>query len=122
MPKKILLIEDHVATAEAMLAYLKLRGFEVVVAYDGPSGLEKAAAEMPDLILLDVMMQGMSGIEVCERLANDPKTSKIPIVIVSVKAAAEDVRTGKEAGAEDYVIKPFDPKKLLKVIKNILKE
>jgi len=120
MPKKILVIEDYHETAQLIENIFKMKGFEVVLAYDGASGLEKAAAEKPDLILLDVMMPGMSGVEVCKKLKSDPATSKIPVVMVSVKTASEDIGEGKEAGADDYVVKPFDPADLVKIVEKYL--
>lgn len=118
MRKKILVIEDHPATAELMSSLLEAGGYEVGLAYNGKRGLEAVRSWKPDLILLDVMMPEMSGIEVCNELKADTATSGIPVVIVSVRAAAEDVRAGGKAGADAYMVKPFEPAKLLELVKN----
>jgi len=117
MAKKILLIEDYEATVEMLTSILELNGYEVEVAGDGPSGLKKAVSARPALILLDIMLPQMSGIEVCQKLKIDPKTKQIPVIIVSVKAANEDVKKGLACGADEYVIKPFDPYDLIEKVK-----
>ena len=116
MAKKILIIEDHPATVEMIRILLEVEGFEVAVAYNGISGLEKVSSEKPDLILLDVMMPEISGLDVCRELKNKEETKKIPVVIVSIKATEENVKEGMEAGANDYIGKPFDPRKLIDTI------
>ncbi len=121
MAKKVLVIEDYPATTEMIANILKTEGINVDVAVDGPSGLAKAKSSKPDLILLDIMMPEMSGFEVCRQLKEDPKTSKIPIIIVSVRAAEDNIKKGKELGAVDYISKPFDPFKLIEIVKQYLK-
>jgi len=120
MKKRILIIEDHPETSEMMARMLELEGYEVLIASDGKMGIEKTLSEKPNLILLDVMLPGMSGFEVCEKLKSDPKTSQIPIIIVSIRAAEESIRKGKSLGANDYLPKPFDPAKLLELVKKYL--
>ena len=121
MAKKVLIIEDYPATSKMISDFLQIEGIEPLVAIDGSSGREKALAEKPDLILLDIMLPGMSGLEVCSALKADPQTKDIPVIMVSVKASQEDIRSGLGTGAADYVIKPFDPFKLLEIIKKYLK-
>ncbi len=120
MAKKVLIIEDYPATAEMISNILKTEGIDVVTAADGPSGLAKAKSAKPDLILLDIMMPEMSGFEVCEKLKADSGTSSIPIIIVSVRAAEDSIKKGKELGASEYISKPFDPFKLIEVVKKYL--
>lgn len=108
MAKKILIIEDYQATVGMITSFLQIEGYEVVTANDGPSGLEKAAADKPDLILLDVMMPGMSGIEVCQKLKQDRRTAPIPVIIVSIKCNEQEIAEGRAAGAVDYLVKPFE--------------
>jgi CheY-like chemotaxis protein len=120
MAKKVLIIEDYPATVEMMSNILQSEGFEVLTAVDGPTGLAKARKEKPDLILLDVMMPEMSGFEVCEKLKADSGTANIPIIIVSVRAADENIKKGKDLGANEYIPKPFDPFKLIEIVKKYL--
>ena len=118
---RILIIEDYMPTSGMIKDLLSLSGYNVSAAQDGVVGLEMAFSEKPDLILLDVMMPGMNGFEVCSVLKADPKTKAIPVIIVSVKAAEDDVKAGKGEGADDYLVKPFDPDELMKLIKKHLK-
>jgi len=118
--KKVLIVEDYPATSEMIASILQGEGIITLTATDGPSALEKARAEKPDLILLDIMMPEMSGFEVAEKLKADPKTAKIPIFFVSVRATDENVKKGKDLGAAEYVTKPFDPFSLMEMIKKQL--
>ena len=121
MAKKVLIIEDHPATAEMIASILQLDGIGSVIAPDGLSGIEKAHSEKPDLVLLDIMLPGMNGFEVCDKLKADPETSRTPIVIVSVRASEDSVKKGKGCGASEYITKPFEPAKLREVVKKYLK-
>ncbi|MBN2058011.1 MAG: response regulator [Candidatus Saganbacteria bacterium] len=120
MAKKILIIEDYPATAEMIANILRSEGLDILTAVDGTSGLEKAKQNQPDLILLDIMMPEMSGFEVCEKLKVDAKTANIPIIIVSVRSTDENIKKGKSLGAIEYIPKPFDPFKLVEIIKKNL--
>ena len=109
---KILIVDD-VPDNRRLLAHLvKGQGYEASVAFSGRQALELAAAERPDVILLDVMMPGMDGIEVCRRLKADEDLRNIPVILVTAKDADEDVVRGLDAGADDYVAKPFNRKVL----------
>ena len=121
MAKKILIVEDYPATSKMIAEILEMEGFEAVIAPDGNSGVQKAVSEKPDLILLDIMLPGIDGLEVCSRLRANPETKDIPVIMVSVKAADDDVKAGLNRGANGYVAKPFDPFKLLEVVKKHLK-
>jgi len=116
MARKVLVIEDHPPTVELLRLVLQTGGYEVAIALDGPVGLRKAAAEHPDLILLDVMMPELDGFEVCRRLKADPATCRIPVIMVSVKASPENFLFGEQAGACLYITKPFENQKLLEAI------
>ncbi len=120
MAKKILIVEDYPATSEMMANLMKMEGFEAMIASDGMAGLKAAGSWHPDLILLDIMMPEMDGFEVCEKLKKNPETANIPVVIVSVRAADESVRKGRATGAVDYIPKPFDPFKLIELVKKYL--
>ena len=117
MAKKVLIIEDYPATVEMIIAYLEPQGYEVDFAFDGQSGLDKMTANKPNVVLLDIMMPGMSGLEVCRKMKADPKLAKIPIIVVSAKVTSDDIKAGLSAGADEYLVKPFDMKQLTETIK-----
>jgi two-component system phosphate regulon response regulator PhoB len=121
MARKVLVVEDETDIAELERIHLEMAGFSVIVQHSGDSGLRAAQMQNPDLILLDIMLPGMSGLEVCQILRNDPKTNKIPIIMVSAKGAEEDIVKGLELGAEDYVTKPFSPKVLMARVLAVLR-
>jgi two-component system cell cycle response regulator len=119
--KRILVIDDLPENVFLLQDRLETEGFEILTAYDGKSGINKAISELPDLILLDVMMPEMTGIEVCKTLINNPSTACIPIILVTAKSGAEDTKEGLEAGAFDYIKKPFNKVELLARVKSALK-
>lgn len=119
--KKILVIDDLPENVFLLQDRLEHEGFEIITAYDGKSGINKAISELPDLILLDVMMPEMNGIEVCLTLVNNPSTANIPIILVTAKAGADDTKEGLEAGAFDYIKKPFNKVELLARVNSALK-
>jgi len=121
MKKKILVIEDEEHINELIRFNLEQNGYEVISAFDGASGLEKANSEMPDLVLLDVMLPIMDGIEVCNKLKNRAGTEDIPIIMLTAKAHETDKVLGLEIGADDYITKPFSTRELLARIKVIVK-
>jgi len=102
---KIALIEDDEITSKVVSEELKDAGFNVIKAFDGRAGLELIKAEMPDLVLLDVMMPKMQGFEVLEAAKKDLKTKDIPIIILTVLSDDENVKKGMDMGAKDYIIK-----------------
>jgi DNA-binding response OmpR family regulator len=119
--KKVLVIDDLPENVFMLQDRLEHEGYEVITAYDGQTGIEKTRNELPDLILLDVMMPGITGFEVCKILANDIKTKNIPIILVTAKIGAEDTKEGLEAGAFDYIKKPFNKIELLARVNSALK-
>ncbi len=119
--KKILVIDDLPENVFMLQDRLEHEGYEVITAYDGKSGIEKAKSERPDLILLDVMMPDITGIEVCKTLVVDKKTSGIPIILVTAKSDAEDTKEGLEAGAFDYIKKPINRIDLVARVMSALK-
>ncbi len=110
--EKILVVEDETDILELIDYKLSQEGFQVLQASDGETGLEQARLSDPDLVLLDIMLPGLDGLEVCRRLKRDPVTETIPIIIVSAKGEESDVVTGLELGADDYLVKPFSPREL----------
>jgi two-component system, OmpR family, phosphate regulon response regulator PhoB len=118
MPRmRILIIEDERGLTEALDYNLKREGYDTAVAHDGQEGLRKAQTLLPDLILLDIMLPGLSGFDVCRELRAGERTRDIPIIILSAKAEETDQVVGFSLGADDYVTKPFSIKVLLQRIK-----
>ncbi len=119
--KRILVIDDLPENVYMLQDRLEHEGYEVLTAYDGKGGIEKAREELPDLILLDVMMPDINGFEVCKTLVNYEQTSNIPIILVTAKTDAEDTKVGLDAGAFDYIKKPFNKIELLARVRSALK-
>ena len=120
--KRILIIEDERDVIDLIALNLRKTGeFTVATATDGAAGLEKARAEKPALIILDLMLPKMSGLEVCKSLRADPATWTIPIMMLTAKAAESDRIAGLEYGADDYVTKPFSPREIILRIRAILR-
>jgi len=119
--KKILIIEDETDIVEFVTFNLIRDGFDVISAKTGEEGLKKALTEMPDLILLDIMLPGLNGLDVCRALKNKEQTHHIPIVMLTARNEDVDIITGLEIGATDYVTKPFSPKVLIARIRAILR-
>jgi len=118
--KKILVVDDQKDNVFVLQERLSREGFEVLAAYDGPTCLTIAQEENPDLVLLDVMMPGMSGFEVCRKLTSSENTKLIPVVLLTALTEAEDLKEGFEAGAFDYIKKPFNRVELIARIKSAL--
>lgn len=121
MKEKILIVEDEKDIVKMLEYNLKKENFRTNYAHDGEEGLEKAHREHPDLIILDLMLPGMDGLEVCKSLKSENKTSGIPIIMLTAKAQEADKVVGLELGADDYVTKPFSPRELLARVKAILR-
>lgn len=115
--RKILVIEDDRSLSEIICYNLQQHGFQVSTAFDGQSGLSSAFHQPPDLILLDVMLPVLDGIEVCRRLRSHPETNQCVILMLTAKAEEADQLLGFSVGADDYVVKPFSVKVLLERIK-----
>lgn len=115
---KILVIDDDLKICEVIKLYLEKEGFEVVVAHNGMDGIALFKNEMPDLVILDIMLPKKDGYEVCRELR---KISNIPIIMLTAKGETFDKVLGLELGADDYIVKPFDPKELIARIKAVLR-
>jgi signal transduction histidine kinase len=120
LKRTVLIADDDEALADAIAATLDLEGLHTVTAHDGEKALALARALQPDLILLDVMMPGRSGIEVCATLKTDPMTSSIPVIFITAKSANTDRMVGIAAGADDYLTKPFSPTELIAIVNGAL--
>jgi DNA-binding response OmpR family regulator len=117
---KILVVDDEPEAVELLEFNLKQAGYAVTTAGDGAEALKRARTQSPDMIVLDVMLPEMDGFEICKSLRLDSTTSKIPIIMLTAKAAEIDRVLGLELGADDYLTKPFSPRELLLRIKKIL--
>lgn len=113
MPQKILIVDDDLTILKVEEYNLEKAGYEVITAHDGEEALKKVQEEKPDLIILDVKMPLMDGYEVCQRIREDRLKSHIPIIMLTVKKDVEDTIKGLKTGANDYIIKPFNPQELL---------
>ncbi len=117
----ILVIDDEKDLIELVGYNLQKEGFRVEGELDGEAGIAKAARDLPDLVLVDLMMPGIDGFEVCRRLRSDTRTASIPIIILTAKTSESDRVVGLELGADDYVTKPFSPRELAARIKAVLR-
>jgi len=121
MPESILVVDDDPDIARFVEVNLRSAGYDVSVAGDGEEALERAADLRPDLVLLDVMMPRLDGFEVAQRLRKNPQTANTSIIMLTAKALSSDKVTGLQSGADDYIIKPFDPIELLARVKGTLR-
>jgi two-component system alkaline phosphatase synthesis response regulator PhoP len=117
----ILIIEDEKDITEAIEYNLSKEGYKISKAFDGTTGFKSAQAKIPDLIILDLMLPGMDGFEVCKQLKKDPKTANLPIIILTAKSGEVDKVLGLELGADDYITKPFSMRELVARVKTVLK-
>ena len=117
---KILVVDDEIYIVHILDFSLGMEGYEVLTALDGEQALEKARAEHPDLVVLDIMMPKLDGYETCKMLKADPNTKDIPVILLSAKGRNVDQKVGFEVGADDYITKPFSPRKLVERINTIL--
>ena len=118
MNKKALVVEDDVNIAELLMLYLEKDGFEVSIAHDGGKGVAMFSELQPDLVLLDIMMPVMDGMQVCREIR---KTSSVPIIMLTAKGAVGDKVAGLDIGADDYITKPFEVKELLARIHAVMR-
>ena len=118
---KIVVIEDEVDILEVINYNLSKEGFDVCSALDGEEGLALIKKEVPDLVLLDLMLPGLDGIEICRKLKTDYSTRSIPIIMVTAKGEESDIVLGLGMGADDYIVKPFRPRELMARIRSVLR-
>ncbi|MGI9021690.1 MAG: response regulator transcription factor [Acidimicrobiales bacterium] len=110
---RVLVVDDDPVIVELLRINFEIEGFEVISASDGQEGLERAGADHPDVILSDIMMPRLDGLQLLTRLKGNPATAHLPVVLLSAKAQKAEVDQGLALGADDYVTKPFDPMELL---------
>lgn len=116
----VLVVDDDPVIQKLLQVNFEMEGYIVMTASDGLEGVERARAETPDVIICDIMMPRMDGLEVTRTLKGDPATAGIPILLLSAKAQQADVAAGQTSGADDYVTKPFDPLDLLQRVATLL--
>lgn len=119
--KKVLVVEDEQDIAQLVTHYLEKEGFRTIKALNGLEAIKKVKEDKPDLVVLDLMLPELSGLEVCRRLRSAPNTAMLPIVMLTAKAEESDTLVGLELGADDYVTKPFSPKTLVARIKSLFR-
>lgn len=120
MAKRILVVEDNPSVNRLVCYILEREGYQVLSASNGMEGLRIAREEKPDLLVLDVMLPGLDGFELCHRLRADPQTGWLPILMFSAKSQDADMSTGLRLGADDYLTKPADPLEIVKRVANLL--
>ncbi len=121
MPR-VLVVDDDPQVLGLLRLNFEMEGYDVSCASDGSEALQVVARDNPDVVVCDVMMPGIDGLEVVRRLRADPATADLPVVVLSAKAMRSDLRAGMEAGADEYVTKPFDPVELIDVVGRLLAE
>lgn len=119
--KTVLLIEDERDLADLVAFNLEKEGYRTTTAYDGVSGLEEARRNVPDLVILDLMLPGIMGTEVCKALRREPRTAEVPVIMLTARGEEIDRVVGFEVGADDYVVKPFSTRELMLRVKALLK-
>lgn len=118
---RIILIEDEEEIASLIKLQADLSGYKLHVEVDGLNGFRAIEREKPDLVILDIMLPGQNGLDVCRKMKHDPKLKDIPVILISAKSEELDVILGLELGADDYVTKPFSPKVLFSRVKTVLR-
>lgn len=120
MERKILIVEDDPVGLRYVRFTLEKNGYQVITAANGLEGLRKARTEEPDLIILDVMLPGIDGYEICHRLRAEPTTAHLPILMFSAKAQESDKTVGQQVGADDYLTKPAEPSEIIRRVESLL--
>lgn len=118
--RKILLIDDEKDLVDLVKSNLESNGYDVLIAFNGKQGLEKAMAEQPDLIILDIMMPVMDGFETLRKIRDDDRIKNTPIIMLTVKSETESIFKAEELGSTDYITKPFSLEELINLIKTYI--
>ena len=120
MATTVLVADDDAGILRFVEIYLRMEGFEVITARDGPDVLAKVVAVRPDLVLLDVLMPGLDGYAVCTQIRADATLAAVPVIMVTANYVLADMETARRVGADDFLVKPFDPAVLLDKAKALL--
>jgi len=115
-----LVVDDEIYIVHILEFSLTMEGYDVITAADGEEALRRVEEDEPDLVVLDIMMPRMDGYEVCRRLREDPATRNLPVILLSAKGRPMDRDLGLDAGADDYIVKPFSPRRLLEKIRELM--
>jgi len=119
---KVLVVDDEEYIQHILNFSFGAEGYDVVTASDGEEGVSKAKDEKPDVIVMDIMMPKMDGYEACKQIKTDPQTKDIPVILLTAKGRDADRKLGSEVGADDYVVKPFSPGRLIERVEGIMKK
>ena len=117
----VLIVEDEPDLREILRYNLEREGFKVIESEDGEAGLALLRKHLPKIVLLDIMLPGMDGVEICRSIKYDPQTRSIPVIMVTARGDESDIVLGLGVGADDYIIKPFSPRELMARIKAVLR-
>ena len=117
----VLVVDDDPVILKLLEVNFSMEGFDVLSAVDGVDGLERIRVDRPDIVVTDIMMPRMNGIELLEAMRADPDIAAIPVILLSAKAQTDDVRAGLDAGADDYITKPFEPLELVDRVTKLLR-
>ena len=120
-PLKILVVDDEKDIVDLLAYNLEKEGYTAIRAYDGERALEQARSQRPDLLVLDLMLPGIKGVDVCRRLRSDPRTEGLPIIMLTAKGEEIDRVLGLEMGADDYITKPFSVRELIARVRAVLR-
>ncbi|MDP3791705.1 MAG: response regulator [Candidatus Omnitrophota bacterium] len=120
--KKVLIVDDEIDFVAVLRTRLEANNFEVAVAYDGEEGLEKVKEVAPDIIILDIMMPKINGFDVCRKLKLDHNYKDIPVIMLTAKFQASDIKFGQAVGVNAYITKPFEPQVLLDKMRELLQK
>ena len=118
---KVLVVDDEEYIQHILNFSFGAEGYEVITAADGEEAVTMARSEKPDIIVLDIMMPKMDGYEACKQIKTDPQTQNIPVILLTAKGREVDRKLGAEAGADDYVVKPFSPGRLIERVEGFIK-
>ncbi|RMG88568.1 MAG: DNA-binding response regulator, partial [Chloroflexi bacterium] len=118
---KILIIEDEASLVQKLAEKLSAEGYTVVTALEGEEGLQKVQSELPDLVVLDIMLPGLDGLSICRMVRNDNRTAHIPIIMLTARGTEVDKIVGLESGADDYIVKPFGLGEFLARVRAVLR-
>ena len=120
VPHTVLVVDDDPVIVRLLEVNFEMEGFTVIAAVDGMDGVDRARKHVPDIVVSDVMMPKLNGLELCVALKTDDSTKHIPVILLSAKAQVADIRAGLDAGADDYVTKPFEPLDLIDRVNKLL--